>query len=202
MARFACAGKSSPRVPYAGSMATTAGSEGLSPEQMEVWASLATLMQRLPAALDAQLMSDSGLTHFEHGVLYALDTAPERTLRMSTLAGYASSTLSRLSRAATRLERKGWMTREADPTDGRFTLARLTPAGHEQVARATPAHHALVGRLVFDALTERQARQLGEIGRRLSESVSAAPAWRPPATAAGTGDTAADDSDGRTDRAR
>jgi DNA-binding MarR family transcriptional regulator len=162
-------------------MSTPADDRGLSPEQLEVWASVATLMQRLPAALDAQLQRDSGLTHFEHGVLYALDTAPDRTLRMSTLAGYASSTLSRLSRAATRLERRGWMRRAVDPTDGRFTLAVLTDAGHDQVARATPAHHALVGRLVFDALDERQARQLGEISRQLADAVGSAPAWRPPA---------------------
>lgn len=151
---------------------------GLGPEQLEVWASLATLMQRLPAALDAQLQRDSGVTHYEHGVLYALDAAPDRTLRMSTLAGYAGSTLSRLSRAATRLEARGWMRRSADPADGRFTLAHLTDAGHEQVTRATPAHHALVERLVFGALTERQARQLGEASRRISDAVSPAPAWR------------------------
>ncbi|UKF31732.1 MarR family winged helix-turn-helix transcriptional regulator [Clavibacter phaseoli] len=165
-------------------MSRAADPEGLRPEQLEVWASLATLMQRLPAALDAQLQRDSGVTHFEHGVLHALDSAPDRTLRMSALAGYAGSTLSRLSRAATRLEGKGWMRRSTDPTDGRFTLAHLTDEGHEQVTRATPGHQALVQRLVFDALTERQARQLGEISRRLAEAAGDAPAWRPPGSAA------------------
>jgi len=165
-------------------MPRAADPEGLRPEQLEVWASLATLMQRLPAALDAQLQRDSGVTHFEHGVLHALDSAPDRTLRMSTLAGYAGSTLSRLSRAATRLEDKGWMRRSTDPTDGRFTLAHLTDEGHEQVARATPGHQALVGRLVFDALSERQARQLGEISRLLAEAAGDAPAWRPPGSTA------------------
>jgi DNA-binding MarR family transcriptional regulator len=173
-------------------MSSAAGPEGLRPEQLEVWASLATLMQRLPAALDAQLQRDSGVTHFEHGVLHALDSAPDRTLRMSVLAGYAGSTLSRLSRAATRLEGKGWMRRSTDPTDGRYTLAHLTDQGHDQVARATPGHQALVGRLVFDALSERQVRQLGEISRRLAEAAGDGPVWRPqgsaPAEPAGTAD--------------
>ena len=111
--------------------------DGLTDEQLEVWAALATLLERLPNALDAQLQRDSGVTHFEHGVLFALDRAPERTLRMSVLAGYASCTLSRLSRAVTRLEAKGWVRRLVDPGDGRFTLAVLTDAGHEQVERAT-----------------------------------------------------------------
>ncbi|ROP66487.1 MarR family winged helix-turn-helix transcriptional regulator [Curtobacterium sp. ZW137] len=152
----------------------------LSGEQLETWAAVATLLERLPAALDAQLQRDSGLTHFEHGVLTALDTAPDRTLRMSTLAGYASSTLSRLSRAVTRLERKGWVRRVVDPTDGRFTLAVLTDDGHEKVVESTPAHQALVRRLVFDTISTAQARQLGAIARGVAGAVDAAPTWHPP----------------------
>jgi len=154
---------------------------GLTPERLEAWAVVATLLERLPAALDAQLQRDSGVTHYEHGLLFALDTAPGRTLRLSTLAGYANSTLSRLSRAITRLEKKGWVRRYADPGDGRFTLATLTDEGHELVARSTPAHHALVEELVFDPLTEAQVGQLTEIGRRIVTTIDpSAPAWTPP----------------------
>ena len=151
----------------------------LDADELEVWAGLATLLERLPTALDAQLQRDSGVTHFEHGVLVALYSAPDRTLRMSTLAGYASCTLSRLSRAVTRLETKGWVRRLVDPGDGRFTLAVLTDHGHEQVLRATPGHQALVRRVVFDALTPAQARQLGVISRRIAEAVSDTPVWSP-----------------------
>lgn len=156
---------------------------GLTDERLEVWAAVATVLERLPAALDAQLQRDSGLTHFEHGLLTALDSAPERTLRMSTLAGYASSTLSRLSRAVTRLERKGWVERVVDPSDGRFTLASLTDDGHDKVVESTPAHHALVERLVFDAISPSQARQLGVIARRIADTVDDAPSWTPPHSA-------------------
>jgi DNA-binding MarR family transcriptional regulator len=152
---------------------------GTGVQKLEVWSSLATLLERLPAALDAQLQRDSGLTHFEHGVLFALDSAQERRLRMSTLAGYASSTLSRLSRAVTRLEAKGWVRRVIDPDDGRFTLAVLTEDGHVKVAESTPAHHALVNELVFDSLTAAQARQLGVISRRIAEAIDTAPVWTP-----------------------
>lgn len=145
--------------------------------RLEVWASLATLLERLPAAFDAQLQRDSGLTHFEFGVLYALDTAPDRTLRMSELAGYASSTLSRLSRAIGRLETRGWARRQTDPSDGRFTLAVLTESGHEQVAQATPGHTELVDRLVFDVLTTAQVRQLGVISQRIAAAVGPEPTW-------------------------
>ncbi|WP_413602001.1 MarR family winged helix-turn-helix transcriptional regulator [Curtobacterium sp. Curtsp57] len=144
------------------------------------WAAFATVLERLPSALDAQLQRDSGLTHFEYGVLYALDTAPDRTLRMSILAGYASSTLSRLSRAVTRLEGKGWVRRRPDPGDGRFTLAVLTDDGHAAVAQATPGHRALVDEVVFGALTSAQVRQLGVISRRIAAAVGPEPVWTPP----------------------
>lgn len=153
---------------------------GLRGERLEIWAAVATMLERLPVALDAQLQRDSGLTHFELGVLTALDAAPDRTLRMSTLAGYASSTLSRLSRAVTRLEAKGWARRVVDTTDGRFTLAVLTDDGHGKVLESTPAHHALVERLVFDTLTATQTRQLGVIARSIGDAVEAAPSWTPP----------------------
>jgi len=151
----------------------------LSAENLQTWSAVATLLERLPVALDAQLQRDSGLTHFEHGILFALDSAPERTLRLSTLAGYANSTLSRLSRAISRLEAKGLVRRQVDPTDGRFTLGILTDEGHEAIVESTPGHHALVQRLVFDALTAAQARQLGEASRRISAAIGPDATWSP-----------------------
>src|SRR3954465_13055368 len=103
--------------------------EPLSGENLDTWAALATLLEWLPPALDAQLLRDSELTHFEYGILFALADAPDGTLRMSVLAGYANSSLSRLSRAVARLEGRDWVTRRPDPTDGRYTLATLTEAG-------------------------------------------------------------------------
>jgi DNA-binding MarR family transcriptional regulator len=157
------------------------GSPGLSDDKFTAWASVATMLERLPAALDAQLQRDSGLTHYEHGLLFALDSTPSHALRMSVLAGYASSTLSRLSRAISRLEKKGWVRREVDPTDGRFTLAVLTDDGHALVVRSTPAHHALVEELVFNSLTDAQVRHLADISGRIATAIDATAPWAPTA---------------------
>ena len=58
----------------------------LSGEDLETWAALATVLEWLPSALDTQLQRDAELSHFEYGVLFALASAPERTLRMSVIA--------------------------------------------------------------------------------------------------------------------
>ncbi len=159
----------------------------LSGEDLETWAALATVLEWLPAALDAQLGRDAELTHFEFGVLYALASAPDRTLRMSVLAGYANSSLPRLSRAATRLETKGWVQRFPDPTDGRYTLAVLTDLGQQKVDEATPGHEGTVHRLVLDPLTQAQTRQLREISRRIMRAIRDEEGWRPPSSARRSG---------------
>ena len=151
----------------------------LSPENLETWAAVATVLEWLPRALDAQLQRDAGLTHFEYGILYALADADDGTLRMSTLAGYSNSTLSRLSRAVARLEAKGWVERRVDAADGRYTLAILTDLGRAQRERAAPGHVETVHRLVFDALTKSQARQLGEISRRVMTAIRSDDGWTP-----------------------
>jgi DNA-binding MarR family transcriptional regulator len=151
----------------------------LAGDDLETWAAFATVLEWLPAALDDQLQRDAGLTHFEYGVLYALAKAPDQTLRMSVLAGYANCTLSRLSRAATRLESKGWLHRAPDATDGRYTLAILTDLGRDKVEAATPGHVRTVHRLVLDRLTKPQTRSLYEISRRITQAINAESGWSP-----------------------
>lgn len=154
-------------------------SDTLGGEDLEAWSALATVLEWLPPALDAQLLRDSELTHFEYGILFALADAPEHTLRMSVLAGYANSSLSRLSRAASRLEARGWLRREPDPGDGRYTLASLSVSGVERVEQATPGHVRTVRRLVLDSLTRAQTKQLREISRRIARAIRDDEGWRP-----------------------
>lgn len=160
-------------------MSDPSGRAVLDGDELETWSSLATLLEWLPTALDAQLLGDSEVTHFEYGILYALADAPEATLRMSVLAGFANSSLSRLSRAAARLEKRGWMRRSPDPADGRFTLAILTDPGLAKVEQAGPGHVKTVRRLVVDPLTPAQLKQLNQISRRILGAIREDEGWRP-----------------------
>jgi DNA-binding MarR family transcriptional regulator len=139
----------------------------LDEDQQRVWNLFAYALVRLPAALDAQMQRDAGMSQFEYMVLAMLSVTPGRTLRMSVLAGYTASSLARLGNVVTRLEGRSWVRRSPDPADGRYTLAVLTEEGWNKVVAAAPAHVAEAQRLVFDPLTRAQQRQLGVIAERM-----------------------------------
>lgn len=124
----------------------------LTEDEQRAWRRLAAVIVRLPAALEAQLQRDAGMSHFEYWVLALVSESPDRTMRLSRLATQANASLSRLSHVVTRLERRGWLVRRRDPDDGRATLATLTDEGFDAVAAAAPGHVATVRALVFDAL--------------------------------------------------
>lgn len=164
-----------------GTVEDSAEPRWLTAEEQQTWLALGTVLFRLPAALDAQLRRDAGITHFEYQVLAGLSMTPDRTLRMSALAVFAEGSLQRLSQVVSRLEGRGWVRREPDPADGRSTLAILTDAGWEKVVATAPGHVETVRSLVFDPLTKAQVRQLGEIGRRIGHAVDPNGECAPPA---------------------
>lgn len=151
-------------------MADGDGTRWLTREQTQAWIALSRLTVWLPAALDAQLRRDAGLSHVEYLVLSWLSMSPGRTARMSDIAARADVTLSHLSRIASRLEGRGWLRRTPDPQDGRATLAVLTDDGWAKVVAAAPGHAEEAQRLVFDPLTP---AEVGEL-RRIAEKVTAA----------------------------
>jgi len=90
---------------------------------------------------------------------------------MSSLADFANASLSRLSHLVNRLEARGLVRREPDPTDGRFTNAILTDQGFATLAEAAPAHVAHVRSLVIDVLSPEQLRRLGLAADRIMSRI-------------------------------
>ena len=148
------------------------GTQGAEPnwlddDELQIWRAFTLLIARLPSALESQLQRDSGLSFVEYYVLAGLSDAPERTMRMSQLAIFAYAELSRLSHVMTRLERRGLVRRESDPTDGRFTNAILTDQGYALLVEAAPCHVASARALVVDALDRVELEQLGAISEKI-----------------------------------
>lgn len=147
------------------------GPRWLDPVELEAWIQVAVMLAHLPAALDAQLQRDSGLSHFEYEVLSVLSDSRDMRLRMSELAALAGGSVSRLSHVVTRLERRGLVERRPCPDDARSILAQLTAEGHRTVVAAAPGYVENVRRLVIDRLDSEQVDRLAEIGAAINDEV-------------------------------
>jgi len=139
--------------------------------ELDSWLAVVRLISWLPWSIDQQLRRDSDLGMVEYQVLAVLSEAPERTMRMSSLAMLTNASLSRLSHLFRRLEGRGLARREPDPTDGRFTNAILTEKGFQTLAEAAPGHVAHVRSLVIDVLSSEQLRRLGLAADRIMSRI-------------------------------
>nr|WP_221383295.1 MarR family transcriptional regulator [Actinoplanes polyasparticus] len=139
----------------------------LTDEQQQTWRRFIEVLIRVPAALEAQLQRDAGLTHMGYIVLVSLSEQPDRRLAMSKLAKAVSASLSRLSHVIARLEGQGWVRRERDPQDGRVQIAVLTEDGFTKIKESAPGHVEAVQQLVFDRLSPAQVRQLNKLAETL-----------------------------------
>jgi DNA-binding MarR family transcriptional regulator len=143
----------------------------LTPDQLTSWLSVVRLITRLPCAIDAQLRRSADLSMTEYMTMAMLAKAPQRTMRMSDLAELTSSSLSRLSHLVKRLESQGYVRREADSVDARFTNAILLPAGLSKLESAAPGHVAYVRQLVINNLSAERLRRLSQDADRIVQRI-------------------------------
>jgi DNA-binding MarR family transcriptional regulator len=71
----------------------------------------------------------------------------------------------------TRLQKRGFVRREPDSNDGRYTNAVLTDAGYDVVVAAAPGHVAAVRELVIDALDETALAALQNSAERINARI-------------------------------
>ncbi|WP_041832414.1 MarR family winged helix-turn-helix transcriptional regulator [Actinoplanes sp. N902-109] len=143
----------------------------LNDDELGAWRALASLIFKLPSALDAQLLRDNNLTLFDYMVLSGLSMHDGHTLRLSELASFVSGSLSRLSNVVKRLEQRGLLRREPDPENARYTTAVLTDAGMALVVRAAPGHVDAVRRYVIDGLNAEQITVLRQVACHVARRV-------------------------------
>jgi DNA-binding MarR family transcriptional regulator len=126
----------------------------LTPAQLSAWKKFVAVVEILPGILDSQLQHDAELTHFEYFTLAMLSEAPERTLRMTSLASATNSTLPRLSHVVSRLEKRGYIARTPCEEDRRATNATLTADGWAKVVETAPGHVDTVRENVIAPLSD------------------------------------------------
>lgn len=139
----------------------------LNADERRAWLALLSITTLLPAALDTQLQAAGKLSLFDYNVLAMLSEAEGRFLPMSELAARTSASLSRLSHVVTKLQRRGWVEREAHPGDARVTVAHLTEAGMDTIVSLAPSHVDAVRALMLDAMTDDDVADLARIAEKI-----------------------------------
>jgi len=143
-------------------------SQVLSSQALSAWVAFLRGHAALTRALNAQLVSDHGLTMNDYEVLLRLSHAPDWRLKRIELAQSVILTPSGITRLLDGLEAAGWVEKASCASDARVTYAVLTESGHEKLRTAAASHLADVDRLFVGHFGEDElealATLLGRIG--------------------------------------
>jgi DNA-binding MarR family transcriptional regulator len=153
--------------------------KGLEPQQMQTYFAFTEAASLLQYAVSRQLRADGDLSYVQFEIL-ALLTDAERPLTMTDLADAVVYSRSGLTHQAGLLEKAGLITRRPSSTDLRETVVEITDAGAARVGAVLPGHIDVVRNLLFDSLSERDVRVLGDIMTRARDHMRS----RPPRSAA------------------
>lgn len=143
------------------------------------WRGLIRLRETVMREVDRRLRREGLVSLADYGVLITLVTEPTLGLRMSELGVRRMLTPSGITRVVDRLEERGLVRREPDPSDGRAAVAVLTRPGLEALRRAQSVHHAAVRELYLGRLTADELEQLAALFEKARPGVVTATTWPP-----------------------
>jgi DNA-binding MarR family transcriptional regulator len=127
---------------------------------VEAWAWLLKVHAALVPVLDRALQQACDLPLTWYDVLLELNSAPGRRLTMGELGEVAVVSRTRVSRVVDELVSAGLVVREANPDDGRSSLAAITAAGRKRLRAAAPVYVEAIRSEFSDHLTVAEARTL------------------------------------------
>lgn len=124
----------------------------LSDEEQAFWRLLLAARRTLDQVVDTALNESADLSSPEFAVLVALSEADEQRLRLRELCTELGWDRSRTSHQITRMERRGFVSKEKSPGDARGVVVCITHTGMKHLEQAAPDHVETVRRAVFDHL--------------------------------------------------
>jgi DNA-binding MarR family transcriptional regulator len=147
-------------------MATTVPSrlEGVA---LDAWRSYLQSHASILRALDAELVTDHGMTTRDYEVLLYLAQADDRRLPMSALAESTMLTRSGITRLVDGLVANGLIERVSCSADARVSYARLTDNGYEKLREAGCTHIAGIRRMFLEHFSTEELDQLASLLSRL-----------------------------------
>jgi len=134
---------------------------------LEAWRGFLQSHASIVRVLDAELVSEHGITARDYEVLLYLAQTPDRQLAMSALAERTMLTRSGITRLVDGLVASELLARVACPKDARVSYAQLTEAGYEKLRQAGCSHVRSIQRLFVEHFTPDEVQQLADLLGRL-----------------------------------
>jgi DNA-binding MarR family transcriptional regulator len=151
----------------------------LDAREARLWESYRDAHRELMRALEARLITNSGLSGADYALLHPLSVAVDGVLRTRDLGKSVGWERSRLSHQVSRMEKRGLVTREECESDARGSMVRLTSLGRKAIGAAAPDHVEAVRSYFFDHLSPEEQGQLGVLLERVLTAVPANPCATP-----------------------
>ncbi|MFF8986767.1 MarR family winged helix-turn-helix transcriptional regulator [Streptomyces globisporus] len=146
----------------------------LTPKEQAAWDGFIRMQERLIGRLSHCVQTDSSMSAADFIVLVKLTGAGGR-MRFMDLTKLVEWEKSRVSHQVGRMAKRGLVTKEDCPDDGRGSFVVATPAGYEAIENAAPLHVEHVRRLFIDALTQDELDALTRISSRVVVHLEAQP---------------------------
>lgn len=138
--------------------------------RLEAWRALLGAYAAVTGRLERDLAREGVLPLGWYEVLRALESVPERRLRMHELAGVVGISRSGLTRLADRLEAAGLLRREDCSSDRRGCFAVLTGEGLAALRRTHPVYERGVAAHFGRHLDDSEARVIAGALRRVRDA--------------------------------
>jgi len=145
----------------------TVASGSLEGAALDAWRSYLQSHASILRILDAELVTEHGMTTRDYEVLLYLAQADGRRLAMSELAESTMLTRSGITRLVDGLVDCGLIERVSCPKDARVSYAQLTDAGYEKLRAAGCTHVAGIHRMFLEHFSPEELDQLASLLSRL-----------------------------------
>ena len=145
----------------------TLSEERLEGAALEAWRSYLQSHASIVRVLDAELVSEHGITSRDYEVMLYLAQEPERRLAMSALSERTMLTRSGITRLVDGLVAAGYVQRVACPNDARVSYARLTDSGYDKLRSAGCSHVRSIQRLFLEHFSDAEVTALAQLLSRL-----------------------------------
>lgn len=143
----------------------------LDPGEQRAWRAYLRASRLLEVALDRDLAAQ-GTQLTEYEVMSMLSEAPSGRLRMSALADLVVQSRSRITHTAARLEKRGWVRREACLDDRRGVELVLTDEGRAAIDAMARRHVTSVRANFIDVLEPEEFLALGAALQKVRDALA------------------------------